>query len=59
VILSGLMDARAEWNRLGTATEFIPHPATWLNGGRWADTHSEAKTYKDWRYDPKLDHLPG
>ena len=27
----------AYWHRVGTATQFIPHPATWLNGRRWED----------------------
>jgi hypothetical protein len=25
------------WQRNDTATQFIPHPATWLNGRRWDD----------------------
>ena len=25
------------WQLKETATEFIPHPATWLNQGRWED----------------------
>ena len=25
------------WKLKQTATEFIPHPATWLNQGRWED----------------------
>ena len=27
----------AYWHRTGTATQFIPHPATWINGRRWED----------------------
>ena len=27
----------AYWHRNDTATQFIPHPATWLNGRRWED----------------------
>ncbi|MGR6078517.1 hypothetical protein [Achromobacter sp. CSND-B12] len=27
----------AFWKAARTATEFIPHPATWLNGERWKD----------------------
>jgi len=27
----------AYWTAAGTATHFIPHPATWLNGRRWED----------------------
>lgn len=29
--------------RAGTETRFIPHPATWLNGERWADDLEPAK----------------
>jgi hypothetical protein len=25
------------WRRNGTERQYIPHPATWLNGGRWED----------------------
>ena len=32
-----LPDHVAYWHRVGTATQFIPHPATWLNGRRWED----------------------
>jgi hypothetical protein len=32
----------AEWQaRAGTATKFIPHPATWLNEKRWADERTD------------------
>jgi len=27
----------AYWHRNGTATQYIPHPATWINGRRWED----------------------
>jgi hypothetical protein len=27
----------------GTETRFIPHPATWLNQGRWQDDQSHAR----------------
>lgn len=36
-IMSGLDAAKAEWRRKETAADFIPHPATWLNQGRWSD----------------------
>lgn len=36
-IMAGLARAKAEWSRKGTEIEFIPHPATWLNQGRWED----------------------
>jgi hypothetical protein len=36
-IMAGLARAKAEWRRKGTELEFIPHPATWLNQGRWDD----------------------
>jgi uncharacterized protein YdaU (DUF1376 family) len=36
-ILDGLERAKAEWRRKGTEPDYIPHPATWLNQGRWED----------------------
>ena len=36
-IMSGLASAKAEWARKETIPDFIPHPLTWLNQGRWAD----------------------
>ena len=36
-IMDGLRRAILAWERKGTPAEYIPHPATWLNGGRWAD----------------------
>lgn len=36
-ILSGLRRANQRWADDGTDGQFIPHPATWLNGERWAD----------------------
>lgn len=37
VIIAGLGSANAEWTAARTESQFIPHPATWLNAGRWAD----------------------
>lgn len=36
-ILTGLANATAVWSSSRTEPQFIPHPATWLNHGRWAD----------------------
>lgn len=36
-IMLGLEAHKREWQRKGTALEFIPHPATWLNNRRWED----------------------
>ena len=36
-IMDGLERSKAEWARKGTEVDFIPHPATWLNQGRWED----------------------
>ena len=36
-IEAGLAAAKAAWKDARTEQEFIPHPATWLNGERWAD----------------------
>lgn len=40
-ILSGLERAKAAW--VGKDPDFIPHAATWLNGGRWADEEHPAE----------------
>lgn len=46
-ILAGLRNAVEVWRATGTEDRFIPHPATWLNAGRWADEQ------------PKLPDMPG
>tara|TARA_Y100000588_G_scaffold380753_1_gene465167 strand:- start:1467 stop:1724 length:258 start_codon:yes stop_codon:yes gene_type:complete len=28
--------------------QYIPHPATWLNGWRWEDVHEEDSNDSDW-----------
>lgn len=38
-IADGLSNAVAVWKATGTEERFIPHAATWLNQGRWADEH--------------------
>lgn len=38
-LLAGLESAVCEWQAARTEAQFIPHPATWLNQGRWADEH--------------------
>ena len=35
--LAALPEHVGYWQRNDTATQFIPHPATWLNGRRWED----------------------
>lgn len=37
VILDGLAARVDWWSRARTEREFIPHPTTWLNQGRWED----------------------
>ena len=37
LIAQGLAAAVLHWDQAGTEAEFIPHPATWLNGERWLD----------------------
>lgn len=37
VIATGLENAKAVWFASNTEERFIPHAATWLNGGRWED----------------------
>lgn len=36
-IMDGLRRAKLAWERKATPAEYIPHPATWLHGGRWED----------------------
>lgn len=35
------------WQLKNTETEFIPHPATWLNQGRWEDELDFTQTVKE------------
>lgn len=37
IIAAGLRRWTAHWMAAGTATQFIPLPATWLNGEKWND----------------------
>ncbi len=40
----------AKWLHDGTEKQYIPHPATWLNGKRWEDEiEIEVKTASNWR----------
>lgn len=41
VILDGLHRYVRHWRERGTENDFIPHPTTWLSGGRWADDLSQ------------------
>lgn len=36
-LMAGLANACAVWRAERTEARFIPHPATWLNQGRWQD----------------------
>lgn len=38
-IMAGLNNSIAFWEREATATTFIPHASTWLNGERWEDEY--------------------
>ncbi len=47
-LATGLAASVAYWDAAGKETEHIPHPTTWLEGGRWADdytTRKRASTY--------------
>jgi DNA-binding transcriptional ArsR family regulator len=37
VLMAGLENWVAEWQRKGTEQDFIPHASTWLNQRRWED----------------------
>jgi hypothetical protein len=36
---TGLVASLTEWRAARTEPQYLPHPATWLNHGRWADEH--------------------
>lgn len=36
-LLAGLSRANVQWHAEQKETQFIPHPATWLNQDRWKD----------------------
>lgn len=36
-VIAALKNHLAAWKQKGTEKEFIPYPATWLNGARWED----------------------
>jgi hypothetical protein len=36
-IIDGLRNSVQAWTAAHTEPKYIPHPATWLNGGRWDD----------------------
>lgn len=39
VLLSGLEASLTLWRAERRERQYLPHAATWLNGGRWADEH--------------------
>jgi len=43
-ILAGLDKWVEVWKNDGTERKFIPHPTTWLNGERWADSPEASNT---------------
>lgn len=45
----------AYWTRAGTATQFIPHPATWVNGRRWEDELPSTSNSQPRRQAPGMD----
>lgn len=44
LLTAGLGRSIADWRARGTTPEYIPHPATWLNQGRWMDSPTAPKT---------------
>lgn len=38
-VFSGLRRAITYWRERGVERQFIPHPASWLRGHRWADEY--------------------
>lgn len=54
-VLLTAMTARADlWRRDGTARQFIPDPATWLNQGRWDDELDQPAPVTELRPDAML-----
>jgi hypothetical protein len=60
VIVAGAREFRAAVEAENRETQFVPHPATWLNGERWADEITES--YWDelarWAADDVIDVEP-
>jgi hypothetical protein len=46
-----------QWKKDGG--QFIPHPATWLNQGRWDDETAQTEDPIEIEYKGKYGHLPG
>jgi len=46
-IMAGLVRAKEAWAASGTETQFLPHPATWLNQERWNDEIQPQETDDD------------
>lgn len=44
LIAAGAREFATYCDRDGTSAQFIPHPATWLNGERWADERTPGAT---------------
>lgn len=57
-VAQAMTDAAKEWQREGRAERFIPHPATWLNAGRWEDEASQVATPSYWDGVPRAADLP-
>lgn len=36
-VMTALRNHVTSWKQQGTGKQFIPYPATWLNGARWED----------------------
>lgn len=54
-IVAGLTASCAAWKSAGTEARFIPNPATWLNGERWADETAPEPTADEWIAPPPQD----
>lgn len=47
-LASGLDRSVNQWRRENRPADKVPHPSTWLNGGRWNDDYSDPTTgYQD------------
>ena len=47
VILEAIADHASHWAKAKTERQFIPLPATWLNGERWTDEHEDINAEPD------------
>lgn len=62
-LLAGANTVLAAWNAEPDRRQFVPHPASWLNDGRWLDEVVPSEAVKPtgpvWTADPACEHCAG